>query len=147
MGVPILRGGRVIGVLDVQNRTQRDYIDEEVENLQTVAMVLAELIAGGANALQSEASALDEQSTNLLRIEGILLSEGLGMGRAFLHSSRVNIEKMVANDPALEHERLQRAFCDMYGALDEMLAEKALLKSGVPKKLLETYRLISEYAG
>ena len=113
MGVPILRGGRVIGVLDVQNRTQRDYIDEKVENLQTVAMVLAELIAGGANALQSEASALDEQSTNLLRIEGILLSEGLGMRRAFLHSLRVNIGKMVANDPALEHERLQHAFSDM----------------------------------
>ena len=115
MGVPILRGGRVIGMLDVQNRTHRDYIDEEVENLQTVAMVLAELIAGdaNANALQSEASARDERSTNLLRIEGILLSKGLGMGRAFLHSSRVNIEKMVANDPALEHERLQRAFSDM----------------------------------
>ena len=90
----------------VQNRTQRDYDDEEVENLQTVAMVLAELIAGGTNAVQSEASALEEQSTNPLRIEGILLSEGLGMGRAFLYSPRVNIEKMVANDPALEHERL-----------------------------------------
>jgi phosphotransferase system enzyme I (PtsP) len=118
MGVPILRGGRVIGVLDVQNRTQRDYIDEEVETLQTVAMVLAELIAGGANAEQSEASVLDEESTNPLRIEGILLSEGLGMGHAFLHLPRVNIEKMVANDTALEHERLQRAFGDMHGALD-----------------------------
>ena len=147
MGVPILRGGRVIGVLDVQNRTQRDYIDEEVETLQTVAMVLAELIAGSANAVQSESSALDEESTNPLRIEGILLSEGLGMGRAFLHSPRVNIKKMVANDPALEHERLQRAFGDMHGALDKMLAEKALLKSGEPKEVLETYRLIAEDAG
>jgi len=46
MGVPILRGGRVIGVLAVQNRTRRQYQEEEVETLQTVAMVLAELVAG-----------------------------------------------------------------------------------------------------
>ena len=47
MGVPILRGGRVLGVLVVQNRTQRHYTEDEVETLQTIAMVLAELVAGG----------------------------------------------------------------------------------------------------
>ncbi len=47
MGTPILRGGRVLGVLVVQNRTQRSYADEEVEILETIAMVLAELVAGG----------------------------------------------------------------------------------------------------
>jgi len=45
LGVPILRGGRVLGVLVVQNRTERAYDDEEAEALQTVAMVLAELVA------------------------------------------------------------------------------------------------------
>ena len=35
----------------------------------------------------------------------------------------------------------------MHGALDKMLAEKALLKSGEPKEVLETYRLIAEDAG
>ena len=47
VGVPILRGGHTIGVLTVQNRTQRQYSDEEVEALQTTAMVLAEMIASG----------------------------------------------------------------------------------------------------
>src|SRR5215510_4882565 len=46
MGVPILRSGRVLGVLAVQNRTRRHYTEEEVETLETVAMVVAELIAG-----------------------------------------------------------------------------------------------------
>ena len=41
MGTPILRGGRVIGVLVVQNRTPRSYADEEVEVLETIAMVRA----------------------------------------------------------------------------------------------------------
>src|SRR5438270_3615399 len=47
MGVPILRGGRVLGVLVVQNRTQRHYTDDETEALQTIAMVVAELAASG----------------------------------------------------------------------------------------------------
>src|ERR1700674_3776648 len=47
MGVPILRGDRALGVLVVQNRTQRHYAEDEVETLQTIAMVLAELAASG----------------------------------------------------------------------------------------------------
>ncbi|NQV98468.1 MAG: phosphoenolpyruvate--protein phosphotransferase [Rhodospirillales bacterium] len=147
MGVPILRGGRVIGVLDVQNRTKRDYTDEEVETLQTVAMVLAELIAGGTSNQENEFTALDEQSTEPIRIEGIMLSEGLGIGRAHLHSPRVNIEKMVADNPLVERQRLEKAFREMHGALDEMLADKAVAKSGEHKDVLETYRLIAEDAG
>ncbi|HEX6866055.1 MAG TPA: GAF domain-containing protein, partial [Caulobacteraceae bacterium] len=34
LGVPLLRGGRAIGVLTVQNRTERSYTEEEVEDLQ-----------------------------------------------------------------------------------------------------------------
>ena len=45
LGVPIMRGGTVIGVLVVQNRTRRHYTEEEEEALQTTAMVLAEVIA------------------------------------------------------------------------------------------------------
>src|SRR5947207_13355422 len=48
MGVPILRGGRVLGVLVVQNRTPRDYSEDEIEVLQTIAMIVAELIASAA---------------------------------------------------------------------------------------------------
>jgi phosphotransferase system, enzyme I, PtsP len=36
MGVPILRSSRVIGVMAVQNRTRRNYHEEEIESLQTV---------------------------------------------------------------------------------------------------------------
>src|ERR1700748_3485196 len=47
LGVPIVRGGQVYGVLTVQNRAARMYDEEEVEALQTVAMVLAEVVAHG----------------------------------------------------------------------------------------------------
>src|SRR6185295_6114336 len=51
MGVPILRGGRVLGVVVVQNTAEREYDDEEVEALQTIAMVLAELVSAAADQL------------------------------------------------------------------------------------------------
>jgi len=93
MGVPILRGGRVIGVVAVQNRTRRHYVDEEVETLQTVAMVLAELVAGGELVDGKELSLGDGSTARPLRLEGIALSPGIGMGTAVLHAPKVNIEK------------------------------------------------------
>ncbi len=51
LGVPILRGGNTLGVLVVQNRARRTYTDEEIEALQTTAMVLAEMIASANSPL------------------------------------------------------------------------------------------------
>ena len=47
LGVPILRAGNTIGVLVVQNSARRTYSEEEMEALQTTAMVIAEMVAGG----------------------------------------------------------------------------------------------------
>jgi phosphotransferase system enzyme I (PtsP) len=74
MGVPVLRGGRVIGVLAVQNRTRRNYNEEEVESLQTVAMVLAELIAGGELIDPKELLLADGGNSVPLRLEGLRLN-------------------------------------------------------------------------
>src|SRR5215210_2057387 len=45
-GVPIVRRENPIGVLAVQHADPRRYDDVEIEALQTVAMVLSEMIAG-----------------------------------------------------------------------------------------------------
>ena len=47
LGVPILRNGNTLGVLVVQNRARRVYVEEEIEVLQTTAMLLAEVVASG----------------------------------------------------------------------------------------------------
>jgi len=44
LGVPILRAGRVLGVLVVQNTSNRLYMDAEVEALETTAMVLGRFL-------------------------------------------------------------------------------------------------------
>ncbi len=147
MGVPILRGGRVIGVLAVQNRTRRQYQDEEVETLQTVAMVLAELVAGGELVGADEQLTDDGAEPTALRIDGIRLAGGLGIGQAVLHQPHFTIEKLVAENPEDEHRRLSEAFTGMHGALDDMLGGDRLANGGEHRDILESYRMIAEDAG
>ena len=54
MGAPIIFDGHVAGVLAVQNRRKRVYVDEESEALQTIAMVLAEMIGSGGLVARDE---------------------------------------------------------------------------------------------
>ncbi len=147
MGVPILRGGRVIGVLVVQNRTRRQYLEEEVEALQTVAMVLAELVAGGELVSRDELRPVDGIALLPLRLEGVYVNSGIGIGRAVLHQPRFDIHHLVAEDPELEHRRLSQAFADMHGALDDMLQSSEIARGGEHHDILESYRMIAEDAG
>ena len=50
LAVPVRRAGRTLGVLAVQNRKPRRYADDEVEELETVAMLLAEVLAAAGAA-------------------------------------------------------------------------------------------------
>jgi len=147
MGVPILRDGFVVGVVAVQNRTRRHYTDEEVETLQTVAMVLAEMIAGARFGQAVGAREAGVIATKPQRIVGMRLSPGVGLGTAVLHRPRFAIDRMVADDPAAERERLGRAFADMHGALDELFGAGKLKAAGAHRDVLDTYRMIAEDAG
>src|ERR1044071_7553171 len=62
LGVPILRAGNTLGVLVVQNRAKRTYVEEEVEALQTTAMVLAEMIASTSPARSSRTASRSAMS-------------------------------------------------------------------------------------
>ena len=80
VGVPVLRGGDVTGVLVVQNIKKRNFADQEVEALQTVAMVLAEMLsASGEETADHEA---DPDAARLFKGRG--LTDGLGHGACCL---------------------------------------------------------------
>jgi len=146
MGVPILRGGRVQGVLVIQNRTFREYEEEEVETLQTIAMVLAELVAG---ANLDSAGPQDGHAATAMptRLEGVRLNEGIAIGRVVLHRSRTAVRSLVADDPKAERERLRAAVGTMHDALDAMLARVDHLPAGEHREVLETYRMFAEDRG
>src|SRR5271165_4922308 len=85
LGVPVVRGGQVYGVLTVQNRVARLYDEEEVEALQTVAMVLAEVVAHGT---LFDIAELDEpalRGDKPIAFSGEGLSEGVAVGEVVLH--------------------------------------------------------------
>lgn len=147
MGVPILRGGRVIGVLAIQNRTRRNYNDEEVETLQTVAMVLAELVAGGELIDPKELLPADGTISGPLRVEGLKLNSGIGIGQAVVHRPHFRIERLVAEDASFERERLRSAFVEMHGAIDVMMMSETLQNGGEHRDILETYSMIARDPG
>lgn len=147
VGVPIIRSGRVIGVLVVQNRTSRHYTDEEVETLETVAMVLAELVSGGQLVGRDELQPVDGLALLPLRLDGLRLNPGIGIGVAVLHRPRITIRRLVAEDPDAELERLRVALAGMHSALDELFSASDLSDGGEHRDILETYRMFAEDSG
>jgi len=107
LGVPIVRERRTIGVLTVQNKIERRYTTEEVEALETTAMVLAELIGSGAFAgAVSHAPGRRETSVTL---KGTPLADGLALGHIALHEPRPVVLKFFADNIPAELKRLEDA--------------------------------------
>ena len=147
MGAPIRRAGRVIGVLSIQNRTQRNYADEEVEILETIAMVLAELVAGGDVISQQEASVGQDSEALPQRLEGVSLSSGLALGTAILHRQRVTIDRMLSDDPAYESARVGEAVAAVQGQLDAIMERPEMSDAGEHRDVLEAYRMFARDRG
>jgi phosphotransferase system enzyme I (PtsP) len=147
LGVPVVRGGRVRGVLVVQNRTQRHYADEEVEALEVIAMVLAELIAGGELIAREENVPAQGNVILPSRLEGVRINAGVAMGEAVMHTPRVAISHLVAEDPDAELDKLAAAVSAMHAALDDMLESSDLARGGEHRDVLEAYRMFAEDRG
>ncbi len=146
MGVPVLRAGRVLGVLVVQNRTRRNYTEEEVEALQIIAMVLAEMISSGDLVDPEELAEVDNPAWTRGRLEGQRLVGGMAIGHVVLHQPNVRISTMVAEDPAKERERLRSALSGLQDAVDRILAEPDF-EGGEHRDVLETYRMFARDTG
>jgi len=142
MGVPLLRGGRAIGVIVVQNRTSRVYAEDEVEDLQIIAMVLAEMVSAGEvlDAVQLRDVEIAPQRPERLR--GQRLADGLALGVAVLHEAPVAAGQLLSDDPAAEEARLNTSIHELQAQIDEMLeGHQAVL--GPSYDLLETYKMLA----
>ncbi|MFP6698103.1 MAG: phosphoenolpyruvate--protein phosphotransferase [Alphaproteobacteria bacterium] len=146
MGVPVLRGGRVVGVLVLQNRINRDYSADEIEAMQTIAMVLAEMVGG---ALQEEMPGVGTFGTDGLprRMAGLSLNEGLARGVAVLHAPRIVVERHVADDVDVEAGRLTVALKDLRVQVDSMLQAAIAEPGGESRDILEAYRMFAHDKG
>lgn len=147
LGVPVLREGELMGVLVVQNRTQRHYDTEEQEALQTTAMVLAEHLASGDVAgIGTTAAALAARGRSLL-IRGKPMSEGIALGHVVLHEPRVVVKALLADDPAVERLRLDEGIERLRVEIDDMLERRDIAAPGEHREVLETYRMFAHDNG
>ncbi len=143
--MPILRGGNTLGVLDIQNRARRVYTEEEIEALQTTAMLLAEMIASGE--LQSLAQpGADLAARRALALKGAPLADGVGLGHVVLHEPRIIIKQLVAEDAKHEMERLERAIAAMRDSIDSLI-ERGNMGPGEHRDVLETFRMVAHDRG
>jgi phosphotransferase system, enzyme I, PtsP len=147
MGVPILRGGRVLGVLVVQNRTLRHYTEDEIEVLQTIAMIVAELAASGELVNPLEIAQSHGGGILPVRIVGVRLNAGLAIGPAVLHEPRVVVRQLIAEDADAELARLRGAVAAMREAIDELVAASREFGDGEHYEVIETYRMFAADRG
>jgi phosphotransferase system enzyme I (PtsP) len=146
LAVPLLRGGRAIGVLVVQNRTERIYTDDEVEDLQIIAMVLAEMVAGGELIAEDELKGVEIAPHKPERVKGQKFSDGLAYGVAVLHERPMAPSQLLADDVAAEEERLKTAISALQAQIDGFLEGHAGLVDA-SYEVLDTYRMFAHDRG
>jgi phosphotransferase system enzyme I (PtsP) len=147
VGVPILRGGRLVGVLTAQTVAVRPTTEEEIETLQTVAMLLAEIVTSG-ELVQAEAfSELEVRLSKPERFQGLALSAGVVRGVAVKHEPHVLSTRLVADDADAEEARLNEAVTRLRRSVDQLL-DSGRVPIGTPsREVLETYRMFAHDRG
>jgi len=149
LAVPVRRAGRTLGVVVVHNRNPRNYSEEEVDELETVAMLLADVLAsfGASNGAEEGVAATVPRV-----FAGATLVPGIAIGVVVMLGYRRDPVRLLADNPEAELARLHEAAQRMQQGLDELIA-------GVPdglahgaegsasREVLEAYRLVAADAG
>jgi len=146
LGVPILRTGRSLGVLVVQNKASRTYREEELEALETTAMVLAEMIATG-ELKKITKPGLELDLTRSVTIDGDTYNEGIGLGYVVLHEPRIVVTNLLNEDSEKEIRRLGEALGSLRISIDDLLSQRDVSMEGEHREVLETYRMFAHDQG
>ncbi len=146
LGVPVLRAGRTLGVLVVQNRTMRHYREDEVEALETTAMVLAEMIATGELSRLTRPG-LELDLSRPASFTGLGLNEGVGLGHVVLHEPRIVVTNLFNEDSQQELRRLEASLGSLRLSIDDMLSRRELSADGEHRAVLEAYRMFANDRG
>ncbi len=141
LGVPIQRVGEKLGVLVVQSKAARAFSEDEIDALDVVAMVLAEMTELGAFAGDGVAA----RHRQPVMFRGAVGQEGASEGRVWLHEPRVVVTNPVADDPLTEIDRIREAVGVLRVSVDDLLEAQSLDKE--QKAVLEAYRMFAHSRG
>ncbi|MES0128465.1 phosphoenolpyruvate--protein phosphotransferase [Mesorhizobium sp. M0029] len=146
LGVPVLRAGRTLGVLVVQNKTMRHYRDDELEALETTAMVIAEMIATGDLARLTRPG-LELDLRRPVSFTGLSFNEGVGLGHVVLHEPRIVVTNLFNEDSEEEVRRLETSLGSLRLSIDDMLERRDVAFEGEHREVLEAYRMFANDRG
>jgi phosphotransferase system, enzyme I, PtsP len=149
LAVPVRRAGHTLGVVTVQNRNPRLYAADEVEELETVAMLLAEVLAAGG---ASDGSQEGVGGTVPRFFAGATLVAGIAIGPVVMHGSHRRPFRLLADNPEKELVRLHDAAHRMQQGLDELISGvpdglAAGVDGSASREVLDAYRLVAADAG
>lgn len=149
LAVPVRRNGRTLGVIVVQNRAPRNFTATEVDDLETVAMLLAEMLAGSGVATETSHEGLGATVPRLFA--GTPLMGGIAVGPVvFLRPHRPAMA-VLADNPAAEQARLEKAMDRMQRGLDDLFADVPAnggsADVNASREVLEAYRLVAADTG
>ncbi|MES2668053.1 MAG: phosphoenolpyruvate--protein phosphotransferase [Pseudomonadota bacterium] len=143
LGVPIQRVGEKLGVLVVQSKTARQFLEDEIYALEVVAMVLAEMTELGV--FSSEGDGMRALHKQPVMIRGGTGQEGAAEGNVWLHEPRVVVTNPVADDPLTEIDRIREAVGTLRVSVDDLMSAESLDKD--QKQVLEAYRMFANSRG
>jgi len=124
----------------------RAYADDEVEALETTAMVIAEMIAAG-DLVRLTRPGLELDLTRPVRIDGLSFNEGIGLGHVVLHEPRIVVTNLFNEDSDAEQARLEKALGSLRVSIDDMLSRREVAFEGEHRAVLETYRMFANDQG
>ena len=143
LAVPVRRAGRTLGVIAVQNRAPRLYAEDECEVLETVAMLLAEVLARAGATDGAEQGVV---ATMPRFFAGNSVAPGIAIGPVVLHGMGAPIRSLLAEDPEAELRRLAAAGATMRQSLEDLI-EARMPEGDGPRAVLEATRLVAQDGG
>jgi phosphotransferase system enzyme I (PtsP) len=120
LAVPVRRAGRILGVLTAQNRATRRYSEDEVELMETVALLVTDMLA----ASEDGAAEKGFSGTVPRHFSAVSLSPGIVLGRVVLHGSYRAPGRLLTDNPAAEARRLEAALATMRSDLDALIRDQ-----------------------
>ena len=133
IGVPIRRANRLLGVLVVQNRAARRYVDEDREALELVALVIAEMV-------ENRQLQRPEPVGGPVVGGGVSASGGIAIGTVVRAEPRIIVSRPIADDPETERRRLSEAVAMVQGEFSRRFEEWAEGLAEDRTGVLDTYR-------
>jgi phosphotransferase system, enzyme I, PtsP len=146
VGVPILQGGKAVGVLVVQGKKATRYTQPQMEVLQTVAMVLSEMVSSGqlvdVQEIKTATGGLVTQQLSGMRVSG-----GIVKAPAVLHAPQLAITRYVAADSDHERSRFDAALKSLQESFEDFIQSENLDADDEKRQIIETYMLFTQDRG